>query len=350
MKLSPALREAKIGVTTYPTSLQNQGGLLVHIKETARALRGLGLNVEIADPYHESLADYDLIHHFSLNHASFRIVQTAKAFGVPCVVTPMVEPVQGTWRLRRIRWIPKLLHRLFGNEFRHRWQDTLEGLALADAITPITDTERQVIEYLDPSLSDRIVVIPNGVTDLFFSATPAETDNERPELPFVLLPSSIQPYKNQLPVVRAACRLGYKTLLVGPVHDQKYLNECLAEGGDMVTYAGVLDYSSPDLATLFAEAGMVVLASKLECFGLVPFEALAAGTPAALTSSSGLKMAAKPPYFQRVDPDDEQAISDALKTGMSAPRDRAACQALVEEMRWSNVAGRLCGVYESVLT
>ncbi|MDJ0751830.1 MAG: glycosyltransferase [Woeseiaceae bacterium] len=351
MELSPTVRAAKVGVTTYPTSLQNQGGLQVHIKETVLALKQLGIDVEIADPYHENLSKYDLIHHFSLNHASFRILRVAKSYGVKCVATPMVEPIHSDWRIRKIRWVTKGMHRLFGNEFRNRWQDTLDGLSIADAITPITDNEGENIRKLVPAVADRIHVIPNGVTELFFSASSEAGGDELdlPHEPFVLLPSSIQPYKNQLPVVRAARRLGYQTVLVGPIYNQAYFQSCLDAGGENVLYAGVLDYFSPALARLFASAGIVVLASKIEPFGLVPFEALAAGTPSVLTRASGLKTPANPPYFQRVDPNDEQEIADVLRIGISAPRNRDACRNMVEDMRWLNVGRQLCSVYDSVL-
>jgi glycosyltransferase involved in cell wall biosynthesis len=342
--------QMKIGITTYPTAFQSKGGLEVHIKQTLAGLLALGVDARIVDPYHERLQDYDLIHQFSLNHSSFRILQKAKQFGVKIVLTPMVEPISSTWRLRKIRAVRYTMNRVFGSEFRSRWDDTVEGLLCADAITPLTEVERAVIATLAPEVDDRITIIPNGVTEAFFAADPADLLPAHRDLgSFVLVASSIVPYKNQLAVIEAAKALGYRTVLIGSVIDQDYFAQCMRAGGELVTYLGELPYPSRELMALFAAAGLVVLASKIEPFGLVPFEALAAGTPAILTSVSGVTMNAVSPYFQRVDPYDPQAIREALAIGMGAVRNRQACVDIVAGMRWSSVAGMVADVYQDVL-
>lgn len=336
----------KIGFTTYPTAFQSKGGLEVHIKQTRNGLRELGYDVDIVDPYHQRLDEFDLIHHFSLNHAAFRIVQKAKRFGVPVVLTPMVEAIHSPMRIRKIRWVRYLMHRTFGSEFRSRWDDTVAGLQLADAVTPLTKVEANVITAIAPDCVDKISVIANGVTNDFFTekadalAAPYQQHGD-----FILLASSIVPYKNQLNVIRSANRAGYKTLMIGAVVDQAYFQSCLDEGAE---YLGELAYPSDELIGLFAAARLVMLASHIEPFGLVPFEALACGSASALTTASGFDMPAEPPYFQRVNPRSTEDIEQVVRKAMSAPRDRRACRAIVEDMRWIGVAKQVAEVYQRV--
>tara|TARA_R110002110_G_C13459467_1_gene718051 strand:+ start:286 stop:1323 length:1038 start_codon:yes stop_codon:yes gene_type:complete len=338
----------KVGITTYPVAFQRKGGLEVQIRQTMQALQGLGVETTLVDLSREKLKNFDIIHHFS--HSSFRIFESAQSSGIPLVLSPLVELVQSRLRLHKIRFINYALHKAFGQEFRTRWHDTMGSLRLANAILPLTEAENSVIKGLVPEVADRTQVVPNGITEDFFAASPTLFRTTYPDLrEFVLVASSIVPYKNQLAVIRAARAAGYHTVLVGSKSSEDYFGECMQAGGTTVTYLGELEYPSPMLTSLFAAAGVVVLASMQEPFGLVPFEALAAGTPSILTTRSGVDWEGNPPYFQRVRPDSDDDIYNALRTAMEAPPNPSACMQLVQDMRWNAVAQRILGIYESVL-
>lgn len=340
----------KIGLTTYPTAFQNKGGLEVQIRQTERALRDFGVDVRIVDPYVQKLNEFDIIHQFSLGHSSLRILQKAKNWGIPCVTSPMADPLNSTFEIYKVRFICYVLPHLTGQGFRTRWHDMIDGLLLSDAICTITNREKQVIERLVPSIRGKVYVTPNGVTQEFFAADPAHFEALHPDLgPFVLVASSVLPHKNQLPVIEAAKSLGYRVVLIGSILDQHYYDLCIAAGGNMVTYLGEYDYPSESLTSLFAAASVVVLASTFEPFGLVPFEALAAGTPAILTKASGYDRLPDPPYFQRVNPHSAVDIKKALRVAWDTPRDRRVCRDSVVDLQWSVVARTLVGVYESIL-
>lgn len=340
----------KIGLTTYLTTFQNRGGLEVQIRKTAEGLNLLGIDARIVELTRENVADYDIIHHFSLNHASFRVLETARRAGVGTVVTPIVTAdfrPQDAWRVKATTYA---LHRLLGPEYRTRWHNILDGLKCSDAVCTLTDTERELILKLDVADPGAIHVVPNGVSEEFFRADPTPFSNHYPNLGgSVLIASSIRPYKNQLRVIKAARRAGLHTVLAGPVVDDAYFHACMRAGGECVTYVGELDYPSPELVGAFAAAGVVVLASTREPFGLVPFEALAAGTPSILTTVSRVSRPSAPPYFQRVDPLDERALQSALDAAVQAPRAPDKCRALVEDMSWGRVCTQLSDIYRSVL-
>jgi len=340
----------KVGFTTYPMNFQTKGGLEVQIRQTERALLNLGIDVQIVNPYAQKLKEFDIIHLFSLRHAGLRTLQHARSYGVPCVTTPLVEPLCSSFQINKVRFICYLLLRLLGQEFRTEWHDIMDGLLLSGVICAITNQEKKVIEQLVPSTKGRVYVTPNGITQEFFTANPDYFKSRHPGFgSFILMPSSIFPLKNQLLVIEAAKSLGYRTILVGSILDQDYFDLCMTAGEGAVTYLGEYEYPSESLTSVFAAARVVVLASTFEAFGLVPFEALASGTPAILTKASGYDRLPNPPYFQWVDPCSIEDIKRSLRVAWDAPRNREACRDSVNDMQWSSVGRSLMEIYESIL-
>lgn len=339
----------KIGFTTYPTAFQRAGGLEVQMRETANALIALGHDVRIVELYSEKLCDYDLIHHFSLKHSSVRILQYAKLCGIPIVATPLMEPWTSSWELRRINFVRNLLHRFFGHEFSGYWDDLTRSLQLCDAIFPLTDAELRTIVRFQPSAGSLCTVVPNGVSEVFFNADPHQYQQAfENEGPFILVPSSIEPRKNQLAIAKAAAAGGIKCVLAGPILDQDYFHACRKVGAEWVTYIGEFPYPGELLVSAFAAASCVPLVSQSEPFGLTPFEALASGTPSILTTSSGVTMKSNPPYFFRVSPNDERALKQALSAAVNSPRNRDACRRLAQPFRWNRAAEKLNAIYQTV--
>lgn len=339
----------KIGFTTYPTAFQRSGGLEVQMRETANALITMGHDVHIVELYSENLCDYELIHHFSLKHSSLRILQYAKLCRVPIVATPLMNPWKSAWELRRIHLIRSLLHRLFGHDFSGYWDDLARSLQLCDAIFPLTELELQALTKFQPSVSQLCTVVPNGVSEMFFRATPhcyhqAFGNGGK----FVLIPSSIEPRKNQLAILKAAAAQGIKCALAGPILDSEYFHACVAVGAEHVSYLGELPYGSELLVSAFAAASCVPLVSQVEPFGLTPFESLASGTPSILSTRSGVMMESHPPFFYRVSPNDDRALRQALSAAVNAPRNRDACRQLAQTFRWSNSAEKLNAVYQKL--
>jgi glycosyltransferase involved in cell wall biosynthesis len=337
----------RIGYTTYPIAFQRRGGLEVQIRETAAALQSQGHDVRIVELYSEKLCDYDLIHHFSIKHGSVRILQYARACGIPVVATPLIDPLVSPLRLGVIGLVRRLLHRIFGHDFSGYWDELDTSLRLCDALFPLTERERTVIRRFQPAAVEKCVVVPNGVTARFFAATPDAFLERFPvPRPFLLLPSSVEGLKNQATVIREAASAGIHSVMLGPIIDREYHRSCMALGGNNVTYLGELPYQDPLLVSAFAAADCVVLlSSRAEAFGLVPFEALAAGTPSILTTCSGVDTESQPPFFFRVPPSGGKPLRAALEAVVRTPRNREACRRLVEPMQWGRVAATLAEAY-----
>src|SRR4051812_40997987 len=71
---------------------QFKGGLEIQIRETISELGQLGCDARLIDPYRELLSAFDLVHVFSAVNGNHRIVQFAKAFQLPCVMSPLIRP------------------------------------------------------------------------------------------------------------------------------------------------------------------------------------------------------------------------------------------------------------------
>jgi len=341
----------RIGFTTYPVAFQRPGGLEVQIRETAAALRAIGADVRIVELYSERLSDYDIIHHFSLKHGSHRILQYARSFGIPVVATPLADPLVRPTQLHAINIARRVLHRLFRSTFSGYWDELQSALSICTRVFPLTHRERTILETFYPRIRGKCTVVANGVAERFFAADPTEFRRRyNAPSPILLLPSSIEPRKNQFEVIRAARSLGVTIAAAGPVLDLDYWERCKQLAGDSLLYLGELPANSRLLLSAFAAADCVALISVSEPFGLVPFEALAAGTPALLTKNSGVDTHSSPPWFQRVDPLNARSITTALATALSVNRDRGACRALVADMRWANAASLLLREYEAILS
>jgi len=130
------------------------------------------------------------------------------------------------------------------------------------------------------------MVIPNGIeVDRFETATPAETDG-----PTLLTVGRLVEYKGVQHVIRALTDLPEFRLRVigdGPYRDA--LEACARETGvdHRVEFLGYVPDS--ELPSQYAAADVFVSMSSIEAAGITVGEALAAGTPAVVRPSKGLR-------------------------------------------------------------
>jgi glycosyltransferase involved in cell wall biosynthesis len=188
----------------------------------------------------------------------------------------------------------------------------------ADAIVCVSErTKRDLLEVV-PEVEAKVRVVPNGC-DLA-PAAPAERDAVLARLGlspgYVLYVGNIRPHKNVDALLRAHAALPEpRAPLVLAGDDQ------MPAGWEGRARPGVrlLGHVEPaDLPALYASSGVFAFPSLYEGFGLPPLEAMAMGAPVVCSNASALPEVCGEAALL-VDPRDERAIAEALRSVLSNP-------------------------------
>jgi glycosyltransferase involved in cell wall biosynthesis len=184
-------------------------------------------------------------------------------------------------------------------------------------------------------------VIPNGVDPEQWRVTPlpeapvfAAWGRHVPQKGFDLLLRAFAIVREQEP--NAVLRLG------GDGEQTPVLRELAGPGVELV---GPLDREG--VQGLLAGARVAVVPSRLEPFGIVAVEAMAAGRGVVWSTNGGLADATGG-LGRGVDPTDVPALAAAMLAAHRAPVDPATARAHAETLSWSRIAGRYVELYEGV--
>jgi glycosyltransferase involved in cell wall biosynthesis len=203
------------------------------------------------------------------------------------------------------------------------------------AVSEATRADLQQHLGVDPGKVD---VVPQGVT------MPAHVDR-RPEQ-MVLCVGAKRPHKNSVAVVEALAGTGLRLVVTGyrTAYD-RLLRERAAALGVALELSDWVD----DLDDLYARAGVVVVPSLYEGFGLPVLEAMARGVPVVCSNRSSLPEVAGGAALL-VDPEDIGALRDAIAQAMQqSERLAAAGRARAAHFTWENTARMTAASYRRAL-
>jgi glycosyltransferase involved in cell wall biosynthesis len=339
-----------IAMLSYPMFTQAIGGLKIQLFETIAALNQLGWEARLIDPYTEKLSDFDLVHVFGAGNGNHRIVRHANQVGRPVVMSPLIQPHWDRALGRRARWLHRGVQRLTRWHVATEYGDLQAGLSNADHLFALGKPEKRSIVEAFEVASDRIDIVPNGIPERFFHATPQLfLDRFGLEPGFVLCVASIDAHKNQLGLAQALVPSGRQLVLIGPClpEHKPYLDQVTAIPG--VRYLGSLAYVDPLLASAYAAAGVFCLASFSEVMPLCVLEALAAGTPAVMTRNHGMDTSGMAASLLEIDPHSPDEIAQAVSVQFATGTSASACKAAVSHLTWEAAARRLATHYERLL-
>ncbi|WP_404379850.1 glycosyltransferase family 4 protein [Caenispirillum salinarum] len=344
----------RIGLLSYPMLFQRTGGLQVQVRETLAALRALGADADFMNPWTQALTDFDVIHLFGAINGNERIIEACNDAGVPVVLSSVLHPPFGRADARRARTAAALAGRLTDWASTTSYRQVMTALHGADRVVALGRRERDMLVDGYEVPAERLRVIPNGVPERFFKASPDlfERAHGAPR-PFLITAASISPYKNQLAVIRALAMLDAEVdyVMFGRVarEHRDYLRECLAAGGDRVRYLGELVYDDPMLPSAYAAASILALPSLSEVMPLCVLEAMACGTPAVMTTRHGMDVAPSRGMLMEVEPTDKRALSRAIGALLAVRAPRAAVRCEVEAYSWTAVARQVMDVYAELV-
>jgi len=230
------------------------------------------------------------------------------------------------------------------------------SIRLADWVISVSQATTQRIEAI--AGRGRVVTIHHGVAPEFFADPPPLAARWQhladAQAPFVIAVANSKRYKNLLLLIKAfaeATRDGLRARLV-------LVGDCSALSGEIaalgITEKTVLTgfVSDGDLRALVGRATLFVQPSLAEGFGLPVLEAMALGTPAAVSDIAPLREIAGDAAVQ-FDPHDVSALAEILRR-LSADVDlrgdlSARGRRRASDFQWSSTARKTLDVYQRAL-
>lgn len=251
-------------------------------------------------------------------------------------------------------------------EWMHYRHLTRLAFVVADGIVFIShDGERDAEHHGLIVPPERRCVAYTGIDHHLHSAmaTPPATSAEFDDAPFILMIGTDFKHKNRLFALRVLQVLvqkyvwSGKLVLAGPhvSHGGSETDEVRLIESDRMLRSRVRDLglvSESEKQWLLEHAALVLYPSTIEGFGMVPFEAAAAGTPALTTrfTSLGETLGDQVVYMDTLNPD---VGADTAWSFLSDPEiarhQVAAIQACASNFTWSKVAERVWNFYDHVL-
>jgi glycosyltransferase involved in cell wall biosynthesis len=340
----------RVGILSYPMLFQRSGGLQIQILETISALKPLGVDAKLVDPNVDSLSAFDVIHVFSAINGNHRIVETAKSLARPVVLSPLIRPAWNQSSGRIACLLEQLVGRLSGWRVQTSYRQISSALANADKIVALGEIERASIKTAFREPDEKIVVIPNGISQRFYEAEPGLfCEKYGIKSGFVLNVAGVNNHKNQSAIVQALKDYDYPIVLIGwcQKEDLAYL-ETLKQSRNVI-YVGPLSHGDPLLSSAYAAAGVFALPSYDEVMPLSIMESLAAGTPVVMTNRHSMRIENSSEGIREHDPKDIDTLRESVLHFLKNPPPENVCRRVVEGYSWENVARMLLATYEQAL-
>lgn len=338
----------RVAMLSYPTLDMFTGGLAIRVRATMAALRARGIDCALINPYTDRLSQYDLVHVFGAFNGTYHIVRAGKSAGLPVVLSSVLLPPWTKWHGMVATLCDRVLGRLTGWAVHTSYREIRSGLHLADRVVALGNPEKDMLVDAFGVDAAVIRVIPNGIEERFFGATP-ELFRKTFQLThdFVLCVAAVSQFKNQLNLIAALKDLDLDIVLIGGCDgvSREYLNSCLALGGAKVRYLGYIDHDDPLLASAFTAARVFALPSLSEGAPTAALEALAAGTPTVLTKYNSLDLEPDGVAYTEVNPHSVQEIRAAVDRAFRNPPPRGSCSDLVRNLRWDRIAEQTIETY-----
>ncbi len=220
-------------------------------------------------------------------------------------------------------------------------------------------TADELLEYVGPSIEDRVQVVYEGVSEHFFQPIDEQCldllDNMPPTgVPFILATGKISPRKNIHGLVEALSRLvddipHHLVLIGGDGWDMEVVRKQLANPKirERVHFSGYV--TDEQLRALYKRASIYVHPSLYEGFGLTVLEAMAVGCPVITSNVYSLPEVAGDAALL-VDPTDRYSLTEAIY-------DLCNNESLVDQLQhkgikraktfqWKNCARQIIDVYK----
>jgi glycosyltransferase involved in cell wall biosynthesis len=317
------------------------GGAQTQIEQTKSALEKIGIEVEFLRWWDDKQTG-DVIQHYGRFPA--HIIRAAQQKGIKVVLSDLLTDA-GSRSQSRLA-LEKFVRRIGRHVFPRNLLITLswDSYRLADACVANTPWEARLLQQLFDAPEEKIHVVPNGVEEVFLESKPVQRGK------WLICTATVTERKRVVELAEAAVLVETPLWIIGKPYSetsdyaQKFL-ELTRRHSQLLRYEGPIS-DRGKLAQAYREARGFVLLSTMETLSLSAGEAAGCGCPLLLsdlpwartsfandanycpiTSSGGTARVLKD-FYERA-------------PNLSAPR---------RPMSWVDVAQRLKGIYEKILT
>jgi len=358
-------------VNTRPDAIQFWGGDTTQVVETQKALRRLGVSVDLGDEASCDWSNYDLVHLFNMQTAEngLDLLNRAKAADKPAALSPVYWDLRyarhpDILRFGASRWwaqfafaMPRLAMAMDGliyaRKYRrwHQAQATL--LRKVDLVLPnsVAELEIVVARFGLPQLRARAVIVPNAVSPP--TSPPADGPSQcAAGLPegFVLMAASFHPIKGQARLIQAMMGEPQIPLVcVGRSRDDtpygRYCQKLAAQRGNTFLLDAVQHGEMP---LLYHRAKVHALPSLRESPGLASLEAAVWGANCVVSIHAPVQE-----YFDHdcfvCDPMDSSSLRGAVLAAWNAQSTGRLRDRILRDFTWQRAAEETLRGYEWAL-
>jgi glycosyltransferase involved in cell wall biosynthesis len=336
--------------TSQATAL-TRGGVRTQVLQTKEALENIGVHVTLFDTWRTFESnEFDLVHIFSANMATYHFARAVKAQGIPLVVSPVFYTRRAAEVVRSVitvdRWV--------GRKIRGIWTDyglIAEMCSWAEAVTPNTSDEGKLFVDAFGIPEKKVIVVPNGVEERFVHATPGLFEREYGIKNFILSVGYIGPErKNILRLIEALESVNQPAVIIGRLEDTPSGRACLerASRNPRLLMIDAIPHESMLLASAYAACDVFVLPSQFETPGIAALEAGLAGAKIVITPVGGTR-----DYFGNdaiyVDPASPENIAQGIQRALENKKDHELSTRIQKEYLWKKVGEKTKEVYKNIL-
>jgi glycosyltransferase involved in cell wall biosynthesis len=254
------------------------GGQAVQIDRTMTALREIGVEIEPMRWWDKD-QQADLILYFGRMPADH--IRFAQQKGIKVVMAELLtaQGSRSASQLLRQKLISRTIKRFAPRTFTAAFN--WDSYKFADAFIALTPWEKHLMEYLFDAAPEKVLVVANGVEEVFFASSPRERG------PWLVCTATITERKRVLELAEAAVAARTPVWIIGSAYaaSDSYARNFFAlakENPKTIRYEGPVNDRS-QLASIYRSARGFVLLSNMESLSLSALEAAACGCPLLLS-------------------------------------------------------------------
>lgn len=341
----------KVALAGFQAVSLLRGGPNTQIRRTAEALRSLGVETALFDPWGPfDEASADLVHIFSAGVGTYHLAREVRALGMPIVVSPITYSTHSTRFVKAALACTRLVQGV-GPGIWSDYAFMADLCSWAVHVLPNTRAEADLVIRGLGADPQKVTVIPNGVDAAFAEGDPAEFQQRYGVRDYILNVGHIgHPRKNVLALMQALGSIDRPSVIIGRVVRSAYGDACLREAAKhpQIHLIDGLPNDSALLRSAYAGAEVFVLPSLFETPGIAALEAGLAGARIVITPHGGTRE-----YFEElatyVDPRSVASIREGILRALTIPKDERLRDRIRRMYLWSNVAAQTLAVYRRVL-